>query len=133
VLTRPDGGRPPLLFTEFGYLIRGGPDRPSSHVVDDRVRAPWLIRALDTAERQDARMMVLYTGTEYEPRAYPPLRRDDYGLFGKAGEVRGRRSYGKGDRTRRAYCDGVLAWSRRSGYAIALDDPLTPAREAAPC
>ena len=133
LLTRPDGGRPPLLFTEFGYLIRGNPGRPANQVIDDRTRAPWLFQALDTAARQDARLTVLYTGTEYEPRAYPPLRRDDYGLFGKTGEVRGRREYGKGDRTRRAYCDGVLAWSRRGGYAIALDDPLTPAGEAAPC
>lgn len=126
-------GRPPLLLTEFGYLIRGNSRRPRSHIIDDVSRADWLRRALTLSRAHGAALMVLYTGTEYEPGAYPPARRDDYGIFEKTGAVTGKRSYGRGDRTRRAYCAGVFGWARLAGYPVALDDPATAAAEGPPC
>lgn len=126
-------GRPPLLLTEFGYLIRGSPRRPPSHIIDDTARAAWLRRALTLSRARGAALMVLYTATEYDPVAYPPERRDDYGIFEATGAVTGKRSYGRGDRTRRAYCAGVFGWARLAGYPVALDDPATPGEEGPPC
>jgi hypothetical protein len=132
-LELPAGGRPPLLYTEFGYLVRANPRRPAGQAPDDRTRAAWFAEALQRSAAGGAKLTVLYTGTEYEPSAYPPLRRDDYGIFSKSGRVAGRRSYGSGDRTRRAYCEGILPWARRAGLAVAGEDPATPVREGPPC
>lgn len=78
-----------------------------------------------------AKWMILYHGTELEPNAFPN-NPDDYGIFERTGEVRGTRSYGRGDRRRQAYCDGIFAWAGRTRYPVAIEDPSTPARES-PC
>lgn len=88
-----------------------------------------------------AKMMVLYTATEYEPGATPdsapdpkvpgafPIYSDDYGLFDKRGIVGGTRPYGKKNRRPRrenfgnaqpriAYCRGIYAWARDRGYPV---------------
>lgn len=107
--------RPGLLYTEFGYLTRQ-PMFPKRVQTEAR-RARLFPSALRKALGDRAKWMSIYSATE---APLEPLR-EDYGVFGVDGSVRGERVDGQ---SRRAYCDGIRAFAIENDYIV--DDPPAP-------
>lgn len=118
LFVRREGGRcerPGLLYTEFGYLTRH-PDFPKRVQTEAR-RARLFPPALRKALADRAKWMSIYVATEAPTD--PP--REDYGVFGVDGSVRGARVDGQ---SRSAYCDGICAFAIEKDYIV--DDPPAP-------
>ena len=113
-LHAPDCERPGLLFTEFGYLIQRSGTR---RVHTEAKRVSLFTASLRRAMKYKAKWMVLYHAIELG-KDFPPPNRDDYGLFAVDGAVRGERDYGKGQRQRRAFCDGIYNFALEKGYPV---------------
>lgn len=118
LFVRHEDGRcelPGLLYTEFGYLARH-PDFPKRVQTEAR-RARLFPSALRKALGDRAKWMSIYVATEAPPL---PLR-EDFGVFGVDGSVRGDREDGQ---ARRAYCDGIRAFAIENDYIVG--DPSAP-------